>query len=40
MIIMDRRPFGEIGKKLSIIGFGGIVVAQTERIIDLLRRCL
>jgi hypothetical protein len=40
MIIMDIRPFGKICKKISIIGFDGIVVAQTEQIIDLLRRYL
>jgi aryl-alcohol dehydrogenase-like predicted oxidoreductase len=27
---MERRPYGSTGEMLSIIGFGGIVVTQTE----------
>lgn len=27
---MERRPYGSTGEQLSIIGFGGIVVTQTE----------
>lgn len=27
---MERRPYGSTGERLSIIGFGGIVVTQTE----------
>ena len=27
---MERRPYGNTGETLSIVGFGGIVVSQTE----------
>ena len=27
---MERRPYGNTGEMLSIVGFGGIVVSQTE----------
>lgn len=27
---MERRPYGNTGERLSIIGFGGIAVSQTE----------